>query len=213
MIKSKAWNWKNNIHEYWQQVADEFLPVALQWKAAGLHKVLDLGCGIGRNALYLAEAGFSVHAFDLSKSGLARLTQEAKARNLDIKITFGDMIYMPFEDGLFDCLLAFHSIYHTDYQGLEKVVSEINRVLTQGGEIFLTLNSKENDAWNSHTYEHIDQFTLLKDETTEKDVPHTYLSYQEVLDLLTDFKILKIQQIFDYWENKKHAHFFIRCRK
>jgi len=123
------------------------------------------------------------------------------------------MINLPYDDEYLDCILAFHSVYHTDYEGLKNVVSKIGRVLKQGGELFITLNSKENDAWTSDVYKKIDQYTLLKDETTEENVPHTYLSYEEVLGLLKSFKTLKIQQIFNYWGGKKHAHFFINCRK
>ena len=92
-----------------------------------------------------------------------------------------------------------------------RVVSEIKRVVRRDGEIFLTLNSKENDAWTSDSSRKIDGFTLLKDETTESDVPHTYLSYEEVLDLLSDLSLGKVQQVFDYSGGRKHAHFYISC--
>lgn len=87
MIKSKAWNWDIGVHDFWKKTADEFLPVALRWKDGRLHRVLDLGCGIGRNALYLASNDFDVYAFDLSESGLRQLAAEAKKGNYDIKIT------------------------------------------------------------------------------------------------------------------------------
>ena len=32
MIKSKEWNWATDINDYWRNVADEFVPVALKWK-------------------------------------------------------------------------------------------------------------------------------------------------------------------------------------
>ncbi len=35
--------------------------------------VLDVGCGDGRNALFLAERGFRVDCFDISDAGIARL--------------------------------------------------------------------------------------------------------------------------------------------
>jgi len=54
MIESKAWNWDINIHDYWKKTSDEFLPVAIRWKEEKQRRILDLGCGIGRNALYLA---------------------------------------------------------------------------------------------------------------------------------------------------------------
>ncbi|MBN2532739.1 MAG: methyltransferase domain-containing protein [Spirochaetales bacterium] len=216
MITSKAWNWDSDIHDYWKKVSDEFLPVMLKWKSNNFLKILDLGCGIGRNALYMARLNFDVYAFDLSDSGLSRLADEAEKNMLSINIKRGDMLDLPYDDDFFDCVLGFHSIYHTDYEGLQKVISGIYRIVKKGGELFITLNSKESDVWQQYGQyadKKIDEYTLIKTETAETAVPHTYLDYKEVLELLSGFSIIRIQQIFDYFEDRKHAHFFITCRK
>jgi SAM-dependent methyltransferase len=213
MIKSKEWDWSGNINEYWKNVAGEFIPLVFQWKARGFKKVLDLGCGIGRNALYLAKLGFSVSAFDLSADGLSQLKQTAQTENVNIDLMLGDMLNLPYASAYFDCLLAFHSIYHTDYTGLTRIIAEIYRVTRPSGEIFITLNSKEADAWNLYSQRRIDEYTLLKTEWAEVDVPHTYLEYKDILILLKDFQILKIQQIFDYEEDRRHAHFFVTASR
>jgi SAM-dependent methyltransferase len=212
MIQSKAWNWDENACEYWKTVAPEFLPVALEWKAKGFRRAFDLGCGIGRHSIFLAQNGFEVDAFDLSSAGVSALTAQAEKLGLDIKTAVGDMLALPYAEGLFDCVVAFHSIYHTDREGLRLVVGEIKRVLKPGGELFVTLNSKNSDAWNLFAPRRIDDYTLLKTEGPEIDVPHTYLDYHDVLDLLKDFSLIKIQEIFDFWENRKHAHFLVSCR-
>ena len=209
MIKSKEWDWSGHVDEYWKNVANEFIPVALQWKSQSFKKVLDLGCGIGRNALYLAKLGFSVSAFDLSAEGLSQLKQTAQAENVNIDPMLGDMLQLPYVSGYFDCLLAFHSIYHTDYASLTRILAEIYRVIRPGGEIFITLNSKDSDAWNLYSRRRIDEYTLLKTEWAEVDVPHTYLEYKDILNQLKDFQTLKIQQIFDYEQDRRHAHFFV----
>lgn len=46
--------------------------------------VLDLACGAGRNALYLAELGHQVHAVDIAGEALQRGRHQAEARRLDI---------------------------------------------------------------------------------------------------------------------------------
>jgi ubiquinone/menaquinone biosynthesis C-methylase UbiE len=58
------------------------------------------------------------------------------------------MLTLPYETKYFDCLLAFHSIYHTDYVGLKKIISEMRRVTKKDGQLFVTFNSKDSDAWN-----------------------------------------------------------------
>jgi len=213
MIESKAWNWEIGDREYWRNVSDEFLPVGLRWKERGFKTFLDLGCGLGRHSLLMAGLGFEVSAFDLAEDGLAKLAEEADRQGLDIDMTRGDMLTLPYDDSFFDCVLAFHSMYHTDKMGLIRVISEIGRILKPGGEIYITLNSKESDTWKLFSDRRIDGYTLLRTEGPEIDVPHTFLDYEDVPVLLAGFEILKIQQIFDYMDDRKHAHFFINCKK
>ncbi|MCA1062635.1 class I SAM-dependent methyltransferase [Rossellomorea sp. AcN35-11] len=47
-------------------------------------KVLELGCGPGRNAIYLAENGFEVDAVDVSKTSLEWAKERADKRKLSI---------------------------------------------------------------------------------------------------------------------------------
>ena len=47
--------------------------------------VLDIACGDGAAALFLAAAGFEVTAVDISDTGLTRLRQFAQAKELDIR--------------------------------------------------------------------------------------------------------------------------------
>ncbi len=49
-------------------------------------RVLDVGCGTGTNALYLAEKGFDVSGVDISKVAIRRAA--AKARERDLKCDF-----------------------------------------------------------------------------------------------------------------------------
>lgn len=46
--------------------------------------VLDLGCGQGRDALFIARKGHSVTGVDISKTGIEQLLNDADAENLDI---------------------------------------------------------------------------------------------------------------------------------
>ena len=50
-------------------------------------KILDLGCGFGRNTVFLARKGFRVDAVDVSKDTLERLKQNAENQGLLDKIT------------------------------------------------------------------------------------------------------------------------------
>ena len=57
---------------------------------AGL-KVLDVGCGQGRDALFIARHGHSVYAIDLSPSGVRDLQKDAVAEGLAIETEVADI--------------------------------------------------------------------------------------------------------------------------
>jgi ubiquinone/menaquinone biosynthesis C-methylase UbiE len=59
---------------------------------------------------------------------------------LNIKTAVGDINSLPYDSNMFECLLAYHVISHTDTKGIRVIISEINRVLKSGGEFFITLS-------------------------------------------------------------------------
>jgi 2-polyprenyl-3-methyl-5-hydroxy-6-metoxy-1,4-benzoquinol methylase len=75
-------------------------------------KILDLGCGQGRNALALARLGYSVVGVDLSKVGIEQMIIKAKKENLDVKGIVGDinkfMISNKYDIILLDSMLHFY---------------------------------------------------------------------------------------------------------
>jgi tellurite methyltransferase len=50
-----------------------------------------VGCGDGRNALFLAERGFRVDGFDISDAGIARLLAAASRRGVVVRAWVADM--------------------------------------------------------------------------------------------------------------------------
>jgi len=47
-------------------------------------KALDVACGAGRNAIFLAQSGFQVDAIDISRAGLHMASQQAMRQGLEI---------------------------------------------------------------------------------------------------------------------------------
>jgi 2-polyprenyl-3-methyl-5-hydroxy-6-metoxy-1,4-benzoquinol methylase len=75
-------------------------------RGRGTRAVLDLGCGVGRHALLLAEAGFTVEAFDGSETGLDVLRETTAARSLTIGFQHGSADALPYADRAFDFVLS-----------------------------------------------------------------------------------------------------------
>lgn len=54
-------------------------------------KAIDLACGTGRNALYMAAKGWDVTALDGSASAIETLKQRAEERELDVRAQIADL--------------------------------------------------------------------------------------------------------------------------
>jgi SAM-dependent methyltransferase len=65
-------------------------------------RALDVATGSGRNALFLAEQGYDVHAVDSSEEGLAIARENAAERDLDVEFERADVTEYDFPDGAYD---------------------------------------------------------------------------------------------------------------
>lgn len=76
-------------------------------------RVLDIGCGQGRDALFIGRSGHSVLGIDLSPSGIRDLNNAAKEENLDVSGIVADITeYEPDEN--FDVVLIDRTLHMLD---------------------------------------------------------------------------------------------------
>ncbi len=97
--------------------------------------VLDLGCGTGRHALWLAEAGAHVTAIDFSEDMLAVARSKPGADGVDF------MVYdlherLPFGSGAFDIVVSGLVLEHL--RDLPAFFSEARRVLNSRGRAVIS---------------------------------------------------------------------------
>jgi SAM-dependent methyltransferase len=107
--------------------------------AAGLEpstRVLDLGCGIGGPARYLAATfGCKVTGIDLSPGFIDAATYLTARCGLSDRVTFqvGDAIHLPFEDAAFDGVFLQHVAMNVEDRAA--LYAEVRRILTPGGRL------------------------------------------------------------------------------
>jgi len=100
--------------------------------AAGEH-VLDVGCGMGRYTLPLAERGLSVEGVDLSRTLLERLEAFSAGRH-EIRLHCADILELPESlDGSFDAAVGFFTLHHL--HDLSASFAAMARVVRPGGRI------------------------------------------------------------------------------
>ena len=102
--------------------------------------VLDCSCGIGTQAIGLAERGHRVVGSDLSPTAAARAAAEARRRGLTLTTSAADMRSLPFADASFDVVLsADNSLAHLlTEDDVRRAVGDMRRVLQDDGLLVLT---------------------------------------------------------------------------
>jgi len=113
--------------------------------AAGM-KVLDAGCGYGRNLVYLLRVGAEVFALDADAAGIAHvkaLAAELAPRLPAENFRVGAIEKMPWADGFADVVIC-NSVLHfaSDEEQFLAMVTELWRVLRPGGMLFCRLGSR-----------------------------------------------------------------------
>jgi SAM-dependent methyltransferase len=116
------------------------------WQIAGLvhGHVLDIGCGFGDNAIYLAQQGFTVTGLDISPTAL--ITAERRAKDAGVNITFAvaDAIKLDGYTDAFDTVIdngMFHCL--TD-DGKCSYASALHRATRAGATLLLSCFSDAN---------------------------------------------------------------------
>jgi SAM-dependent methyltransferase len=120
-------------------------------------RALDLGCGEGADALWLAERGWHVTAVDISQTALDRAAADAVARNLADRIDFQCHDLMShFPSGVFDLVSAqfLHSTVPMDRARLLRRAAD---AVTTGGSL-VVVDHAAPPPWASKLHHHHHEF-------------------------------------------------------
>jgi SAM-dependent methyltransferase len=104
-------------------------------------RILDAGCGSGRNMVELARYG-SVSAIELSEASVAL----ARARDAG-EVVEGSVLQMPYADASFDLATSLDVIEHLDDD--VGALRELRRVVAPGGALLTTVPAYQ-WLWSSH---------------------------------------------------------------
>ncbi|MFC4503805.1 MULTISPECIES: class I SAM-dependent methyltransferase [Streptomyces] len=100
-------------------------------------RALDLGCGPGRNALYLASRGFEVDAVDLSPQAVAWGEERARAAGAaGVRFRCGDAFALA--TGPYDLIHDSGCFHHLPPHRRISYLDLLDRVLAPGGHLALT---------------------------------------------------------------------------
>lgn len=140
-------NQQDAIWDYFQNEAPEkflgSLP-RLRFLLKGIqssHKVLNIGVGSGMFEKLALDKGIDIYAMDPVTTSIETLQQRLKMGD-KAKVGYGEEI--PFEDEMFDVVIASEVLEHLSDSSIAATLPEIRRILKPGGIFKGTVPAREN---------------------------------------------------------------------
>lgn len=122
-------------------------------------RLLELGCGSGRDASRALKAGYDLTAIDGSAELLAeaqRLHPELAGRLLCLRLPCS----LPFNNTEFDGFFSVACLMHFDSADIQRILAEIHRVVRADGRGIVSVPSCRGDVDNNGLDEHGRVFNL-----------------------------------------------------
>lgn len=105
-------------------------------------RILDLGCGSGRDLSWFTRHGFRATGVDWSRAMLT----EARRRT-DAPLVEADLRALPYQDAQFDGVWSNASFVHLRPEDLRLALGEVERVLRPDGVFFASIASGAGEEW------------------------------------------------------------------
>lgn len=196
-----------HIDEYQEGLRE----IANSWKAQGIETILDLGCGVGRNALEFCKKGFKVVGMDISREALVTFNSHLDQENLTVNLVKGTNNTLPFSNESFDAILAVRSLQHGSLKNIRDSISEIARVLKPRGSIFVSVCGRYAMGRLRpnlvSTATRIGDNLYIPNEGWERGIIHYIFNKKVIYNLFKDF------QMQNFWEDSEDYYCFLAYKK
>ncbi|MCM1082997.1 MAG: class I SAM-dependent methyltransferase [Clostridium sp.] len=211
----RLWSEHKNTHE--MKYPSEFVVRYLHnnFPTGKGKKILDFGCGTGRNALVMADMQFDVYVADYSAVCIERTKQKMEAIQYE-NVTYikNERTSLPIESGLLDCVVAWGSLFYGNEADRKLLFQEMNRILKEGGCFLSDFRTKEDSLYGKGKEIEKDYFVL------DEYLPgmNYWFCDEETLRKLYrehGFEIINLEKVNHYRNNmeNKVSHYHVWAKK
>ena len=201
-MKEKGWEIVYKKHgDLYPDIIPRIKKYAQVFRKHKYKKILDLGCGTGRNTLFFAQEGFLVYALDASKTGIDITKNKAKKLGLqNIKYKVADMKHTSYPDNYFDAVICIFVLSHGLLKDNEDTVNEIYRILKPKGMLVTEFMSAKDKTCGKG--KKIENNTYLGGMEDDPHMMHHYFTKKEINKILSKFTKFKISSKIYFGEVK-----------
>lgn len=138
-IRTNYEKWYECDGYYWGTEPAKFLDELIALCPPSVDKkVLDIGCGEGKDAVYMAAKGYAVTAFDLTQNGIRKTLLLARDRGVDIKAYVDDINTFETDDQ-FDIIYSSGTIQYLFEENKKPFFDKLERITKKNGIVFFNV--------------------------------------------------------------------------
>ena len=173
-------------------------------------KLLDMGCGSGRNMI--KQEGLDYYGIDFSESMIKFARDKAEKMQVKARLTKSNADKLQFDDDFFDVAIFISTLHCIENETLrKKSLTELFRVLKTSGEVMISVWDKNKDEDMKNLEMNGGYMDWKKDGEIYKRYYHAY-DEDELVYLLKEigFEIVKIGEYGDGKHEKKNLVIYAR---
>ena len=155
-------------------------------------KILDLGCGQGRDSIPLARLGFEVTGIDYSKVGIEQMNQISKAENLKLNGTTADI----FEFDSFDeyNFILLDSMFHFTKNDKKRETEFIKKIISKIGKGCLVIFCIQDTGKKVKTLKETIDFKKQLDRLVDKKFKYVFEDSENGRKSETNYRMIVIKK-------------------
>jgi SAM-dependent methyltransferase len=149
-------------------------------------KAVDLGCGIGHYALYLARRGFDVTGIDISPTAIKLAQEKAEKERVTCKFIVADVIRDLDEvKDTFDFAYDWSLLHHVYPENRRNYIENVNKLLNSGGQyLSVCFSEKDPHFGGSGKHRETPLGTILYF-SSEEELKELFSGYFRIIELKT----------------------------